>query len=199
MSMQIIELVIDEDSENIGVEAVSVVEQPAIEIDFVALKEHEIKLNVDDDKRILLGPALVPNKQIYRRDEEFGEYYIFFSKDTVSQASQLFLKSYRQSSATFEHEFTIDGMIVVESWIVENPEMDKAKEYGFSVPKGTWMISMNVDNDEVWANVKDGKVKGFSIEGHFADKLQMSKPTTDEQTLNAIIKIIQDAENENSK
>ena len=77
--------------------------------------------------------------------------------------------------------------------------MDKAKEYGFSVPKGTWMISMKVDNDEVWANVKDGKVKGFSIEGHFADKLQMSKPTTDEQTLNAIIKIIQDAENENSK
>ena len=77
MSMQIIELVIDEDSENIGVEAVSVVEQPAIEIDFVALKEHEIKLNVDDDKRILLGPALVPNKQMISAETRNLESIIY--------------------------------------------------------------------------------------------------------------------------
>jgi len=191
MSMQIIELVIDEDSEDVGVEAVSVVNQPAIEVDFVALKNQAIQLKeIDSDKRILLGPALIPNKQIYRNDEEFGEYYIFFSKDTVRQASELFLKAHRQQSATFEHDYEVAGMTIVESWVVDEPEKDKSALYGFSVPKGTWMISMKVDNDEVWADVKAGKVKGFSIEGHFADKVQMKKMSKDEQLLATIKKII---------
>jgi len=189
--MQIIELVIDEDSEDVGVEAVSVVNQPAIEVDFVALKNQAIQLKeIDSDKRILLGPALIPNKQIYRNDEEFGEYYIFFSKDTVRQASELFLKAHRQQSATFEHDYEVAGMTIVESWVVDEPEKDKSALYGFSVPKGTWMISMKVDNDEVWADVKAGKVKGFSIEGHFADKVQMKKMSKDEQLLATIKKII---------
>ena len=191
MSMQIIELVIDEDSEYVGVEAVSVVEQPAIEVDFIALKNQEVKLKVDNERKLLLGPALIPNKQIFRKDDDYGEYYIFFSKDTVVKASQLFLKSYRQSSATFEHEHSIEGMTVVESWIVENKEKDKTSLYGIDVPLGTWMISMKVENEDVWSEVKEGKIKGFSIEGHFADKLQMSKELTpDERTLNAIKEIV---------
>lgn len=195
MSMQIIELVIDEDSEDVGVEAVSVVNQPAIEVDFVALKNQAIQLKeIDSDKRILLGPALIPNKQIYRHDEEFGEYYIFFSKSTVRQASELFLKAHRQQSATFEHDYEVSGMTIVESWVVDEPEKDKSALYGFSVPKGTWMISMKVDNDEVWADVKAGKVKGFSIEGHFADKVQMKKMSKDEQLLAMIKKIISENE-----
>lgn len=191
--MKVIELVIDETQEQFGIDAISVVEQPAIEIDFVALKKqskYEFK-EVDSEKRILLGSALIPNKQIYRNDEENGEYYIYFSKDTIRKASELFLKNHHQASATYEHEFAIDDMVVVESWLVEDPERDKAKVYGFDVPKGTWMISMKVDNDEVWADVKAGKVKGFSIEGYFADKLQMSRISKEEKQLQDIAKILQ--------
>lgn len=175
--MKVIELIIDENQDQIGIDAISVVESPAIEIDFVALsKQPKFELKeIDTEKRILLGPALVPSKQIYRKDEEVGEYYIFFSKDTIRKASELFLKGFNQKKATFEHQYPIEGMSVVETWLVEDPERDKAKVYGYDVPKGTWMISMKVDNDKVWGQVKAGKVKGFSIEGYFADKLQMSK------------------------
>ena len=74
-------------------------------------------------------------------------------------------------------------MSVVESWIIDNPELDKSKEYGFSLPKGTWMISMKCNNDEIWNEVKAGKVKGFSIEGYFADKLEMSIEKTEKEDI----------------
>jgi len=173
--MNIIELVINEDEELSGVDAISVVEQPAIEEDFVALKnqQQEIKLaQVSAEKRILMGAALVPEKPIYRSNGE-EEFYIFFSKDTVVKASQMFLKRGNQSKATLEHAEAIGGMTVVESWLVEDDVHDKSRKYGLNVPVGTWMVSMKVDNDEVWNDyVKTGKVKGFSIEGYFADKLQ---------------------------
>lgn len=176
MAMKIIELVIDDTQEGIGVEAVSVVNQPAIEVDFVALSKVKVEFKeVDTEKRILLGPALIPNKQIYREDAENGKYYIWFSKDTIRKASELFLKNKNQDKATFEHVETIQGMTVVESWLVDDTKTDKSALYGFSMPKGTWMMSMKVDNQEVWDMVKGGTVKGFSIEGYFADKLNMSK------------------------
>lgn len=186
--MKIIELIIDETNEDYGIDAVSVVESPAIEIDFVALKKHEVLLKADDEKKILLGAGLVPNKQIYRFDESIGEYYIFFSKDTVRKASELFLKSGNQSNATFEHERDIEGMTVVESWIVENPEIDKAKLYGFDVPEGTWMISMKCENESLWNEVK-ANCKGFSIEGHFADKVDMKKALDKDNDLKVLQKI----------
>lgn len=195
--MKVIELIIDENTDNIGVEAVSVVEQPAIEVDFVALKGHKQPImlkEIDEDKRLLLGPALIPNKQIYRADEKLGEYYIYFSKETVRKASELFLKGNNQANATYEHAYAIEDMTVVETWLVEDPNMDKAKVYGYDVPKGTWMISMKVDNEEVWKDVKAGKVKGFSIEGYFADKLSMSKFDKDEALLQEIRDIIKSYE-----
>ena len=173
---EIIELIIDESKEEYGINAVSVVQTPAIEENFVALKKHELELKeVDKEKRILMGAALVPNKQIYRRDKD-KEYYIYFSEDTVRKASELFLMRANQNNATYEHEKKmLDGMSVVESWIIEDEKMDKSKKYGFDLPKGTWMISMKVNNDEVWKKVKEGEVKGFSIEGYFADKYEMSE------------------------
>ena len=173
---EIIELIIDESKEEYGINAVSVVQTPAIEENFVALKKHELELKeVDKEKRILMGAALVPNKQIYRRDKD-KEYYIYFSEDTVRKASELFLMRANQNNATYEHEKKmLDGMSVVESWIIEDEKLDKSKKYGFDLPKGTWMISMKVNNDEVWQKVKAGEVKGFSIEGYFADKYEMSE------------------------
>lgn len=173
--MRIIELIIDEQDEQSGIDAVSVVHSPAIEENFVALNKHEIELKeVDTEKRILMGAALVPNKQIYRRNAKNEEYYIYFSSDTIRKASELFLMRSNQNNATYEHEKKLTGLSVVESWIIEDSKTDKSRLYGFDLPKGTWMISMKVNNDEVWNDVKEGKVKGFSIEGYFADKFEMS-------------------------
>jgi hypothetical protein len=200
--MRIIELIIDEKDEMSGIDAVSVVKNPAIEENFIALNKHEVELKkIDEEKRILMGAALVPNKQIYRVNEKKEEYYIFFSEQTVRKASELFLMRSNQNNATYEHKDKLEGLSVVESWIIDDEKSDKSRLYGFDLPKGTWMISMKVNNDEVWSDVKEGKVKGFSIEGYFADKYEMSlKETTtepqdeDEVLLNAIRKIIVDAE-----
>ena len=172
--MRIVELVIEKDLD--GIDAVSLVDSPAIEENFIALnKEYKIEFaEVDSDKRILMGAALIPNKQIYRKNGK-DEFYVFFSEATVKQASELFLKNGNQSNATLEHKAKFDGATVVESWIIDNPDMDKSKQYGFSLPKGTWMISMKIEDENVWKQVKEGKYKGFSIEGYFADKLEMAE------------------------
>ena len=170
--MDIIELFIDEEDEVSGIEAVSIVESPAIESDFIALKNQEFKFaEVNKEKRILMGAALIPNKPIYRRSKE-DEYYIYFSKDTVRKASELFFIRGNQNNSTLEHNVPLTGLTAVESWIVED-EKDKTRFYGLDVLIGTWMLSMKVQNDDVWNDyVKSGKVKGFSIEGYFADKLE---------------------------
>jgi hypothetical protein len=179
--MKTIELYIDEENEFSGIEAISVVENPAIEEDFIALKKHEVQLaEVDAEKRILMGPALIPNKQIYRTNGE-EEYNIFFSEDTVKKASELFLSRGKQNNSTLEHQVDLQGLSVVESWIIEDSNMDKSKKYGLSLPKGTWMVSVKVNNDDIWNNyVKEGKVKGFSIEGFFADKLDGPNKSVEE-------------------
>ena len=175
--MDIIELLLDENDELTGIEAISIVKNGAIESDFIALSKQEVKFaKVDEDKKILMGAALIPNKPIFRKRND-TMFYVYFSKDTVKRASELFFMNGNQNNATLEHNMEINGLTVVESWIVENPEMDKSKMYDFEVPEGTWMISMKVENDEVWNNyVKEGKVKGFSIEGYFADKAKIQKP-----------------------
>jgi len=178
---KIIELIIDEENEISGIEAISVVENPAIEEDFIALKEHkDIKLaEVDAEQRILMGPALIPNKKIFRKGEE-DDYYIYFSEDTVRKASELFFIKSKHQNSTFEHSFELSDMSVVESWLIEDPKNDKASAYGFDLPKGTWMVSMKVLNDDVWKAVKEGEVKGFSIEGYFADGLERPKEAIEE-------------------
>ena len=175
--MKIIELILNEEDEKSGIDAISVVESPAIESDFIALNKHQIELKtIDDEKKILMGLALVPMKQIYRRNEKTNEeYYIYFSKETIRKASQLFLKNSNQNNATLEHQTKIDGMTIVESWIVEDAKKDKSALYNFNAPVGSWMVSMKVDNPEIWKKVKSGEVKGFSIEGYFAEKVEASK------------------------
>ena len=186
--MNLIELIIDEKDEMSGVDAISVVATPAIESNFVALKSEEIKLaEVSNEKRILMGAVLIPEKPIYRRNEE-DEYYIYFSKDTVNKASQLFFKNGNQNNWTLEHNKEIKGLTVVESWIVEDTQKDKSSIYNLSVPVGTWMASVKVEDDTIWNEyVKTGKVKGFSLEGYFADKLETKKELSKQPTEEEII------------
>jgi hypothetical protein len=170
--MEVFELFIDEENEYSGIDAISIVEHPAIEEDFIALSNQQIKLaEVNNEKRILMGAALIPNKHIYRRNGD-DEYYIFFSEDTVRKASELFLSRGKQNNSTLEHEVEIGGLSVVESWIVEDEVKDKSRKYNLNMPLGTWMVSVKVNNDQIWEEfVKTGAVKGFSIEGFFTDKL----------------------------
>ena len=187
--MKIVELILDEDQEESGIEAISIVESPAIESDFVALKNEEVKLaEISKEKRILLGALLIPNKPIYRNGSE-GDYYIFFSKDTISKASQMYLRNGYQNNSTLEHSKDLKGLTLVESWIVEDEVQDKSRKYGLNVPVGTWMGAVKVNNEEVWNEyVRTNKVKGFSIEGYFADKMESPKEKVKEDMSSEIDK-----------
>ena len=172
--MRIVELVIEEEEDSLfaGIDAISIVEHPAIEENFVALNQQkEYKLaEADTDKRLLTGALLVPNKTIYRKDGE-DEYYIYFTRETVRKASEMFLMNGYQNNSTFEHRLELSGLSLVESWIVEDEVKDKSQIYDMDLPIGTWVGTMKVTNEEVWQDfVKTGKVKGFSIEGYFVEK-----------------------------
>ena len=182
--MEIIELFLDETAELNGISAISVVSEPAIMEDFITLKAEKIKLaEVDKEQRIFMGAALVPNRPIPRKKEK-KRFYVYFSQSTVKQASELFLINGNQSQATVEHEYSVEGLTVVESWIVEDPEMDKSKHYGFeNIPKGTWMVSMKINNDEVWEKAKKGEIAGYSIEGYFIDRAKKAAPEIIEEDL----------------
>ena len=172
--MRIVELIIEEEEDSLfaGIDAISIVEHPAIEENFVALNQQkEYKLaEADTDKRLLTGALLVPNKTIYRKDGD-DEYYIYFTRGTVRKASEMFLMNGYQNNSTFEHRLELSGLSLVESWIVEDEVKDKSQIYDMDLPIGTWVGTMKVTNEEVWKDfVKTGKVKGFSIEGYFVEK-----------------------------
>jgi hypothetical protein len=148
---------------------ISLVSEPAIEEDFLLFNnDGTIKFKtIDNERRVLTGPAMRPDINIPRKNELGELYYGFFSKDTVRKCAELFFKKNSNANNTnLEHEFEIDGAYVFESWIVENPEMDKAKELGFkNIKTGDWFVSMKIDNETVWDNyLKTGLIKGFSVE-----------------------------------
>ena len=171
--MNIYEMILEEDNLVSGVNAISLVETPAIESDWVALNDQKkiMLAEVNEDKRVLIGAALIPDKPIYR-NQNGEEFYIYFSKDTIARVAQKFFKNSNHKNATLEHQQPVEGVTIFESWIVDDPNFDKSKQYGLDVPSGTWMVSMKVDNNEIWDNyVKNNKVFGFSIEGSFANQL----------------------------
>lgn len=147
--------------------AISMVDEPAIESDFVALsKDEEEKLQVfleSNEKHMVYGAALIPDKDIYRNNGE-KEFYINFTKESIEKMSQEFFKEYRQHEVTVDHEDIANEVCVVESWLVSDAYKDKSNALGISVPEGTWMIGMKVNNIETWDRIKSGELKGFSVE-----------------------------------
>jgi len=200
--MKLYELLIDENDLLLsGVNAISIVENPAIQSDFIALGDQKPVLlaEVNKDKQILMGAALIPSKPIYRKDGD-EEYYVYFSKETIAKTAEAFFRNNNQNNATLEHAEVLDNMTVFESWIVEDPEFDKSKKYGLEVPAGTWMVSMKVDDKDVWDNyVKDNKVFGFSIEGKFANVLRKESSDMDfsDQVLDKTLDMIREFVKEN--
>ena len=192
---KITELVISEDNKDLAIDAISLVTDPAIEVDFVFFDKSKNNLTlakVDEEKRMLVSPALIPNKQIYRYDaDKDQDYYVFFSKDTVRQASEMYLRYNNHHKATYQHESKVTGVTTIESWIKEG-DMDKSKLYGFDLPDGTWFVKMKIDNDKMWEKIKGGELKGLSIEGYFVDKMEkLSKPTfSDGEVLEALASLL---------
>ena len=136
---------------------------------------------------------LFPIRKYIVRDSKGKEYNIVFSKDTVRKASELYFKNLNNNNATLEHEEKTDGVSVIESWIVEDVAKDKTALYGLNAVEGCWAVVMKIYNDEVWADIKEGKYLGISIEGHFSEKeAELSEVEQEEELLNKIIEILKD-------
>lgn len=156
-------------NKNGGVSAISLVDEPAIEMDFVYFEKEKEYLfkTIENEKRIVSGPALIPDIKILRKDED-GYYNVFMTAETIEQVAEKYLFSNNQHNVTLGHESSVNDVCLIESWIVSDPKNDKSNTLGYDVPKGTWMVSLKVLNDDIWENfVKSGVVKGFSIEGMF--------------------------------
>tara|TARA_R100000808_G_C2148291_1_gene156417 strand:+ start:531 stop:1262 length:732 start_codon:yes stop_codon:yes gene_type:complete len=194
----IVELVIAEDNEDLAIDCISLVSAPAIEENMVYMSKAKNNLTlakIDKEKREIISPALIPDKNIYRYDADTdSDYYVYFSKETVKNCAYSFLKNNNHHKATYEHKDRVSGVLTVESWIIEDPKKDKSTLYGFSLKRGTWMVKMKITNDDLWNKIKEGEISGLSIEGYFTSKYQamQSQEPTDAEILSALNEIIQE-------
>jgi len=188
-----------------GVFAISLVNAPATGEHYIAMAKQDkiVKFaKVDEEQRILMGLVLQPDQLIYRVDEDGNEFEMFFSAETIKDFSQNFFQSGFQLNSKLEHDEPIEGVTFVESWLVENPKVDKSAAFGLEYPKGSWLVSMKVDNDDIWNNyIKTGELKGFSIDGmveleevNFKSNIQMSK--SNKNILALLKQIVSGAEQE---
>ena len=178
------ELRIEDDTDEVF--AISLVESPAIESDFIYFDKEVVQFaKVDTEQRMLLGPILIPDKKILRVDGEGQPYHVFFTKDTVKKLAQNYLMKKYVSNATIEHAKSVKGVHLVESW-VKDGKLDKSNNYGLNLPEGSWVGMFKITDDKIWNDyVKTGKVQGFSIEGLFthalmkASKIDLDKDIED--------------------
>jgi len=171
MKELLVELTVNE-LEETGIDIISFVEAPAIETNFMYFSKNKKQnfSSIDAEKRIVVGAAMLANEKIVREDADGNPYFVYFSEETVRKCQELFFKKGNTKGTNVDHEQTkvSSGVTVVESWIVENPEMDKSKHLGYDdIPKGSWFVSYKVDDDALWEKVKSGEVQGFSVEGVF--------------------------------
>lgn len=180
--LQNIELTIKDELSH-GVFAISLVDKPAIEEDFIMLNSLEIQLKVvDDAKKEVIGLALVPNKKILRRIQG-KDFTISFSEQTIEKVQELYMKNLYLNNVTVDHEKKVDGVSLIESWIVEDTKNDKSNMYNLNAVKGAWVVKMKIYNDDVYEGVKLGKYNGFSIEGMFDGLEQLRLEQTEEEQL----------------
>jgi len=179
MKIPVYNCVIDENVDDLtGVYAISFVDMPANEIDFVALGKQELYLSKDEQKQILTGVVLKPEQLIYRNSPQLGDYYIKFSAGQIEKIAHKMMKTgIALHNTTHQHQSPLSGNYLTELWIVENPANDKSNALGFTdLPKGTLMCSYKIEDKNYWINeVMNGNVKGFSLEGFFNQEISLSK------------------------
>jgi hypothetical protein len=169
MKLPVYKLDINEFDEETGIDFVSLVENAAIQKDFLAFSETPIKFAIqDEEKRIVTGAAMIADLPIYRRDEIRGEYYVVFDKESIFKIAKKWARSNQYNSVNAHHKTPImNGVSLFESYIIDR-ERGVMPPKGFEeVADGSWFVSYLIDNDEVWSKVKSGEFKGFSVEGVF--------------------------------
>ena len=125
----------------------------------------------DDDQMVITGPAMTPNTLIPRKDEKGNLFHVYFTEDTIKKISKKFFEYNKLHNTDVNHDNDITTKnTLLESWIVEDPEMDKSKKYGFDVPAGSWMVSYKINDKDTWQKIKDGELNGFSIAGNFIER-----------------------------
>lgn len=162
--MKTYEAVFTENPEH-GVFGISCVERPAMQDTWITLSEQPRKIvfdAVDEEKQILLGAILIPNKKVYRKDGD-EEFYLTFTADTIEKVSHSYLKRGNQRNSWENHQTQLEDVSLVETWTVTDPEKDKSAAYGKKYEKGTWVGMMHVDK-ETYGKAKEGKLTGFSID-----------------------------------
>lgn len=148
-----------------GVDIISLVDYPAIERDFIKLsKETEVKFSINEEKRIVSGPALIPDKPIYRRDENGREFYVKFSEEAIRRIAEKFFADHNTTNVNLQHEIDVDGCVYFESYFIDRKRGIVPADFA-DLPDGTWIVSAKINNPAVWELVKDGTLRGFSIEG----------------------------------
>ena len=143
----------------------------------------------DDEKRIVTGPVMIPNKMILRRDEEGNPFYIYFTKDTIRKMSEKFFAKNKHNNTDINHDENITTEnTLIESWISESIKHDKSYKYGFALPEGTWYVSYKINDDETWNLIKEGELRGFSLAGGFIQKMKEIDPEAKLNDIKDILK-----------
>lgn len=175
--LPVYKMTIDEFDEITGVEYLSLVDQPAIAVNWVAMSENKIKLYAaSEDKQIVTGPAMIPNLPIYRVDKKLGEYYVSFDASEIEKIARKFNREQRTLGINYQHQpdSQVDSAVIIEQWFINDTNVDKAKTLGFDLPPGTWMVTAHFADKEFFKKeIRGNNVRGFSIEGYL--NLQMSK------------------------
>ena len=184
MGLPIFRCVIDDSLESdLQVEFVSLVDKPAIEKNFLAFKEERLRFNIDQEQRIVSGPAMLADMLIFRRDPVIGDYYTVFDKPTILSIVQKFFKRGFIHNFNLQHDpsQTTSGLTIYESFITDEARGIMPMK-GFEDAKdGSWFLTAKVDDDAIWEKVKSGEVKGFSVEGLFRQvPVQLQKYSKDQ-------------------
>lgn len=173
--MDVYEYILDDEMDEVF--AISLVDRPAIEVDFVALSKELVMCAADEEQHIVTGVALMPDIPIFRKGKDgSGDFYVKMTAETVKEAAFRFLERSRNSEITLMHEGKTDGVSVVESWVSEKNDPKLAAVGIKDIPAGSWCVTMRVQNPDVWGMVKYELLKGFSIEGLFkrGDKINFN-------------------------
>lgn len=193
--LPIYKLEISPDMDNdMEVDYVALVDKPAIEKSFLAFKDQTKKIKFaiqDEEQRIITGALMLADTPIYRNDQN-GEYYVVFTKETIKQIAQKFFAKNYQSNVNLMHDSgqKLDGLVMFESWITDAKRGIQAMKGFEDVPDGSWFGSFKVNNDTAWEKIKSGEVSGFSVEGMFQYKPAEIQDTTTEKLWSEITNIL---------
>lgn len=199
MELPLYELVINDEDDESGVDFISLVDKPAIKRNWIAFSEQQkFSFKSDQEKRIISGPAMIPNELIYRKDKEGKEYNVVFSEETIQKIVEKYFKSQYTTNFNLQHKKSLlaQGVYLIESFVIDEERGINAPKGFEDLPNGSWFISCKVDNDEIWNDfIKEGVFKGFSVEGFFQEKQVKETKSEELELLEMLNRLQQDKYN----